>query len=110
MLGESGSGRSMCLTQAVLHARLNGWIVMFVTSGWRQAQEGDYIEPVTTDDGELIFDNPMMTAELLRGFWYAHHNDLRRRPIQQTQKMEKYQSTIDKYKEDWKRALSMPGM
>ena len=52
----------------------------------------------------------MMTAELLRGFWYAHHNDLRRRPIQQTQKMEKYQSTIDKYKEDWKRALSMPGM
>lgn len=38
-------GKSVALNQAVLHARRNGWLVLFIPDGWGQAQKGSYVQP-----------------------------------------------------------------
>lgn len=38
-------GKSVALNQAVLHARRNGWLVLFVPNGWEHAQLGSYVQP-----------------------------------------------------------------
>jgi len=43
--GPRGVGKSMALNQAVLHARRNGWLCLFVPEGWRQVQCGSYVDP-----------------------------------------------------------------
>ena len=48
-------------------------------------------KPVTTPtDEKTIFDNHEMSADALRGFWRAHHNELRQIPIRDTSIMDKY--------------------
>lgn len=43
--GARGVGKSVALNQAVLHARRNGWLVLFVPNGWEHAQLGSYVQP-----------------------------------------------------------------
>lgn len=107
--GQEGSGRSMCLNQAVMHARQNGWLVLFIPNAWAHSQEGPFVEPVKLDSGVRVFDNAVMSAEALRGFLKAHQAVLSKLPIRNKDALKKYKPTIDSFKVEWARALSMPG-
>jgi Mitochondrial ribosomal death-associated protein 3 len=108
---------------------------MFVPKGWDQVQSGWYIEPVRTrsagrgastsssasaesDDADVelsekrteqLFDNPFMSAEVLRGFWKAHSEQLKKLPIKNKEALKKYGGFLEKFKENWTRARSMSG-
>lgn len=109
LAGPRGVGKSIVLNQAVLHARKRGWLCLFVPRGWDQIHSGDFIEPNPfTEDGS-VFDNPMMTVELLRGFWKAHHEMLKDLPIQNIDNTKKYENIIEEFRVSWKLTASMPG-
>lgn len=97
------------MNQVVWHARKKNWLCLFIPNGWSQSQEGWYIDPVTLDNGDKIFDNSLMSADALRGFFKSNHSILKTLPITQKQALAKYQSTIDKFKEEWVRSMSVPG-
>ena len=99
----------MTLNQVVLHARQNNWLCLFIPNGWRHSQEGWYIEPVILNNGQKIFDNSFMSADVLRGFLKAHSSSLQKFPIKLKQNLTKYQSTIDTFKEERLRSLSVKG-
>ena len=135
LTGPRGVGKSASLNQLVYHARKRGWLCLFVPRGWDQVQSGWYIEPVqgggsssshssgekgnSTDDSSTptapttnenaLFDNPFMSAEVLRGFWRAHKEQLKTIPISRLDDQTKYHSYLDKFRENWNRARSMPG-
>lgn len=105
--GPRGVGKSTILSQAVVHARLNGWLCLFIPNGWDHVQSGPYIEPVSGK--EKVYDNPIMTTEALRGFWMAHKAQLKQLPIQKVEALEKYKPVLKDFKEAWNRALSLQG-
>lgn len=109
MIGKEGSGKSVILNQVVLHARQKNWLCLFIPNGWSQSQEGYYIDPVFLDNGDKVYDNSLMSADALRGFLKSNHSILKSLPITQKQALVKYQSTIDKFKEEWVRSMSVPG-
>lgn len=45
LTGDRGVGKSVALNQAVMHARRNNWLVLFIPNGWEHAQSGSYIQP-----------------------------------------------------------------
>ena len=99
----------MVLNQAVLHARKKDWLVMFISRGWAQVFDGVYVEPVTLDSGEVVYDNPLMSVEVLRGFWKAHHEKLSTLPIQHLSCLAKYEPLKARVRENWLRVASIPG-
>ena len=135
LTGPRGVGKSASLNQLVYHARKRGWLCLFGPRGWDQVQSGWYIEPVqgggggggssshsseekgnhkddsstSTTHENALFDNPFMSAEVLRGFWRAHKDQLKDIPISRLSDQTKYHSYIDKFRENWNRARSMPG-
>ena len=67
-------GKSCALNHAVYHARKRGWICIFIPNGWHHVNGGSFIEPVEDITGiPDLYDNVMMSADLLRQFWYAHN-------------------------------------
>ena len=71
--GKRGMGKSSVLNHAVYHARTRGWICIFLPNGWNHVNGGAFIEPVDEVTGVPgLFDNTMMSADLLRDLWYAH--------------------------------------
>jgi hypothetical protein len=108
--GPRGVGKSAALNQMVLHARKRGWLCLFVPKGWDQVQSGWYIEPVHGTKGDhTLYDNPFMSAEVLRGFWKAHNMQLKDIPIKNSDALKKYAPFLERFKENWVRAKSMPG-
>lgn len=107
LIGERGSGKSVVLNQAVLHARKNGWLCMFVPDGFEHSHGGIYVEPTPGKSG--FYDNTMMSAELLRGFYRAHAEQLNDIPVQKAEALKKYEKHIEKFREKWDLALKVPG-
>jgi hypothetical protein len=48
--GPKGVGKSTILNQAVLHARQNGWLVLFIPNGWAHVHDGNYVDPIYDKD------------------------------------------------------------
>lgn len=96
LTGKRGVGKSCALNHAVYHARTRGWICIFIPNGWSHVNGGAFIEPVDEVTGvENLFDNTMMSADLLRKFWFAHKEDLRDIPLQFPEHAEKYRESIE---------------
>ena len=55
-------GKSIALSQAVLHARKKGWLCLYIPRGWAQAQAGSYIEPALRDNFSSDSDNTSRSA------------------------------------------------
>lgn len=108
--GKEGSGKSTVLNQVVLHARKRGWLVLFIPKGWEQVQDGYYIDQIRLESGDIVYDNPIMSVEVLRGFWKSHSDDLKSLPIINKKALQKYQSVIDDFKSEWTRASSVSGI
>ena len=106
-LGPRGCGKSVALNQVVLHARKKGWLCLFVPNGWDHVQSGPFVEPMSTKDG--VYDNSIMTASALRGFWRAHKDQLKTIPIQNRAALDKYTPVLQDFREAWGRALSVSG-
>ena len=98
-------GKSSALNQAVLHARQRGWLCLFVPRGWSLVQEGAYVEPIPHAPG--IFDNPLMSVGVLRGFWRAHNKQLKEIPLTNPSALEKYEAYRAEFEEAWVRAESV---
>eukprot|EP00428_Durinskia_dybowskii_P066013 CAMPEP_0170364790 /NCGR_PEP_ID=MMETSP0117_2-20130122/5564_1 /TAXON_ID=400756 /ORGANISM="Durinskia baltica, Strain CSIRO CS-38" /LENGTH=700 /DNA_ID=CAMNT_0010619319 /DNA_START=113 /DNA_END=2215 /DNA_ORIENTATION=+ len=131
LAGPRGVGKSFALNHAVLHARKSGWLVLFINNGWAQAQLGSYVQPALMEnqdstlqfhtaselkgdeledfsppplpvtDDNTVFDNHEMSADVLRGFWRAHAEQLRDIPIRDVSIMKKYAS----YRKDFESAI-----
>lgn len=100
LTGKRGVGKSCALNHAVYHARSRGWICIFIPNGWHHVNGGPFIEPAHEATGVPgLFDNPMMSADLLRNFWKAHHQDLRRISLQFPEKTEQYAPHIEVLRE-----------
>lgn len=86
LMGERGVGKSTVLTQAVLHARKNGWLVVHVPRGWEQTCEGGYIEPAAVPLPDQIVSNgdldilttmkPILKPSVRNPLYYAAHSQL----------------------------------
>jgi len=111
LTGPRGSGKSTVLNQMVYHARSRGWLCLFIPNGWLHVQGGSYIEPAIDGKkkGNKIYNNPLMSADMLRGFWKSHKDDLRKLPIAKKDSLKKYESYIAKFNEEWARVKSVPG-
>lgn len=105
--GDRGTGKSTTLNQAVLHARKSGWLCLFVPKGWDQVQSGSFVEPLPWN--ENVYDNQLMSVEVLRGFWMAHSEVLKTIPIKNMGIFDKYESHQAAFREAWNRALSVSG-
>eukprot|EP00603_Paraphysomonas_imperforata_P001959 CAMPEP_0114449132 /NCGR_PEP_ID=MMETSP0103-20121206/20697_1 /TAXON_ID=37642 ORGANISM="Paraphysomonas imperforata, Strain PA2" /NCGR_SAMPLE_ID=MMETSP0103 /ASSEMBLY_ACC=CAM_ASM_000201 /LENGTH=515 /DNA_ID=CAMNT_0001621197 /DNA_START=9 /DNA_END=1558 /DNA_ORIENTATION=- len=87
LTGKRGMGKSCALNHAVLFVYSNGW---------SQVNGGAFIEPVDEVTGvENLFDNAMMSADLLRNFWYAHKEDLKEMPLKFPERAEKYRESVE---------------
>jgi hypothetical protein len=53
-------------------------------------------------------DNQQMSAEVLRGFWRAHHDKLQTLPITNLKAFEKYASELALFDEEWDRVAALP--
>jgi hypothetical protein len=67
-LGARGVGKSASLNQTVLHARRNGWLVLFLPDGWSQVHDGSYVQPALLErstgrnlTNQLRFNPPVPT-------------------------------------------------
>jgi len=107
LMGPRGVGKSAALNQLVLHARKTGWLCLFIPKGWDQVQSGWFVEPVPGQSH--VFDNPFMSAQVLRGFWKAHAGLLRTMPLQFPEQATKYTAPLAKFKEAYDRARTVPG-
>eukprot|EP01038_Epipyxis_sp_PR26KG_P003963 gene3963-5683_t len=103
--GDRGVGKSTILNQAVLHARSDGWICLFVSSGWAQSQLGYYVEPLANNN--KLFDNTLMTLRVLRGFFLAHHEVLSTIPVKNIDCLEKYVSFLQAYDIEYTRTVNL---
>ena len=61
------------------------------------------------NSGNVLYDNPFMSAEVLRGFWRAHHDVLKTINLGNKELTKKFDNYFTKFKESWIRATSMPG-
>ena len=66
-----------------------------------------YVEPLPGKSG--LFDNTMMSANLLRGFYRAHRKQIDVIPIKDITLLEKYNKHITKFQSKWDLALKVPG-
>ncbi len=107
LIGERGSGKSVILNQAVLHARKNGWLCMFIPNGFEHSHGGMYVQPTPGKSG--FYDNTMMSAELLRGLYRAHIQQLNDIQVQDKEILNKFERHIEKFREKWELALKVPG-
>lgn len=110
--GERGTGKSTLLNQSVMFARQRGWLTLFVNDGWEHVHSGPYVEPLEVKVGGVkrkVYDNPYMNKVLLRGFWKAHHKQLKRMVIEDTEALLKYNEPIAKMQKLLVRAMSLPG-
>ncbi len=105
--GAKGAGKSIALNQAVLHARMSGWLCLFVPNGWDHVQMGAYVEPVRGQKG--VYDNPLMTAQLLRNFHAAHKEQLASIPVGNMDVFNKYGKFLSSITGGWNRALQVKG-
>jgi len=106
ILGPRGTGKSTVLNQVVWHARRNGWLCLFVPRGWDQVMSGPFLGPSATDP--TVPDNQFMSAEVLRGFWRAHHPLLKTIPVHSSV-FDPFLPTLTHFQTRWKRASSLPG-
>lgn len=116
LTGDRGVGKSVVLNQSVLHAREQGWIVLFIPNGWDHAQNGFYIEPISSRNGVTnipdnnLFDNVEMTLNVLRGFYQAHGEKLATIELRDAESIaKKYESFLKKFTVRFNRALEMKG-
>eukprot|EP01035_Chromulina_nebulosa_P025215 gene25215-32904_t len=105
--GPRGSGKSMVLSQTVFHARLNGWLCLFIPRGWEQVQTGPHVHASKANPN--VYDNFNLSSEVLRGFWRAHKDLLRTIPMANVGNLLKYRNDFAKFEEVWKRIASVPG-
>lgn len=116
LTGDRGVGKSVILNQSVLYARQQGWLVLFVPNGWDHAQNGFYIEPISSRSGvtnipnKNLFDNVEMTLDVLRGFYQAHSDKLANIKLRDSEAMaKKYDAFLKKFSVRFNRALEMKG-
>jgi hypothetical protein len=110
LTGERGVGKSIALNQLVMYARSKkDWLVLFVPNGWKHVQGGTYVEPIQDERFGRLYDNKLMSVELLRGFWRAHHADLAVIKFTRPEALLKYSSFVEQFSESWGREASMPG-
>ena len=107
LTGERGVGKSVILNQAVIHARKKGWICLFVPDGFDHSHGGIYVEPMPGN--AKLYDNTMMSANLLRGFYRAHREQIDIIPIKNIALLEKFTKHIVKFQAKWELALKVPG-
>jgi hypothetical protein len=94
----------------VQYARNRKWICLFISSGWDHVQNGAFVQPVTTSDGKIVYDNNLMSIQQLRLFYLAHKKELSEIKIQDTNIMDKYKEYIAVISDEWMRVLAVPGM
>ena len=112
LTGRRGSGKSVVLNQAVMHARSRGWLALFIPDGWRQVQDGDYIDPMpsgSTSSGQTLYNNTTMTVEALRGFLAAHADEIASIQLSEPAAADKYKSLLTDFNEEFTRARSVQG-
>lgn len=112
VIGARGVGKSAALNQMILHARKRGWLCLFIPNGWDQSQLGWFIEPLgplASKSSTASFDNTFMSAEVLRGFWKAHKNQIKNISIKNKESLGKYDSYLEKFTESWHRAKAVAG-
>jgi hypothetical protein len=97
------------LNQIVFYAREAGWLVLFIPNGWEHVQSGTYVKEVTLSDGKIKYDNSMMSAAALRGFWIAHADILQTLPISNHEILKRYNPVIENFYSDVTRAKSVSG-
>lgn len=106
--GQRGVGKSTVLTQAVLHARANGWLCMFIPNGWDHVQRGTFIDPLRGNKG--VYDNNLMSVQLLRNFSAAHKEQLSAIPLSDNSTiMKKYKKQLATFEDGWRRANQVKG-
>lgn len=74
------------MSQAVLHARKNGWLVVHIPRGWEQTCEGSFVEPATVPLPNQIVSNmeldiltsmePILKPSIKNPLYYAAHSQL----------------------------------
>ena len=109
LAGERGTGKSTVLSQIVYLARSRGWLCFFIPKGWDHVQSGSYVEPVTTNSGEIKFDNVFLSVDALRGFWHAHNSILKKIPIANKAALSKYTGDIARFKDAWNQTKTIAG-
>lgn len=111
LTGARGVGKSIALNQLIQYARsTKEWLVLFVPKGWEHVQGGAYVEPIESSFlGGTVFDNRLMSVDLLRGFWRAHKNDLAAIRFKNQEGLKKYEEYIAIFAEKYYRELTMPG-
>jgi hypothetical protein len=112
VIGPRGVGKSVALNQTILHARKRGWLCLFIPNGWDQSQLGWFVEPLgplASKSSTASYDNIFMSAEVLRGFWKAHKNQIKNIDIKNKESLGKYDSYIEKFTESWHRAKAVAG-
>lgn len=75
--------------------------------GWEQVQLGPLLIPAVANPA--LYDNTVMSLEVLRGFWGAHKDLLKTIPVQDATRYGLYEEAIAQYREQFLRALSLPG-
>jgi hypothetical protein len=115
--GPRGCGKSVALAQTVMHARRSGWLCVYVPHGWAQTQDGPYVEPLPRSwrscllspeedaRGDRLFNNPVMSAGILRDTFQAHQTDLNELPITNEIFKSTLQKSVESLKETWNRAM-----
>ena len=106
LVGERGSGKSVVLTKRFyMQEKMDGYVCLYqmvlITA------MGHYVQPTPGKSG--FFDNTLMSAELLRGFYRAHMEQLNDIPVQNKELLKKYERHIEKFREKWELALKVPG-
>jgi hypothetical protein len=116
LTGQRGVGKSAILSQAVFYARKNGYICLYIPSAWMQLNGGMFIEPIDellpnlpeystpSSPSKRLFDNTFMSADILRGLYYAHHEDLKNINISEKNKdkiISKYSKTLNALRETY---------
>lgn len=110
LTGERGAGKSIALNQLVLHARhRRDWLVIFIPNGWQHVQGGIFVEPITDDVFGKVYDNRLMTAEVLRGLWRSHKAQLAEIPFNKYDVLKKHHEFLSNFEESWNREMSVIG-
>ncbi len=110
LTGDRGTGKSVALTQMVVHARLSGWLCLYVPKGWEQVHRGLFVRPLDEHVyGPQLYDNTYQSAEVLRGFWRAHREQLSALPVRNPEAFSKYRPMVARFTEEWDRAARLPG-
>ena len=108
--GERGAGKSIALNQLVMHARRRlDWLVIFIPNGWQHVQGGIFVEPITDEVFGKVYDNRLMTAEVLRGLWRSHRAQLADIPFTKSDLLEKHRGILANFEENWNREMSVVG-